>query len=204
MHDWIEITGFRLHCIVGVLDFEQVAPQPLDLEIALRLDLSGAAGGDLSASVDYAAVVDQVEVLATRGCWRLLESLGSAICALLLAPPCPGEARAAVQAVRVAMRKPTILRGRAVPGVVLNRDAARLGARSLAPGVRAEVLQETPETGAYRVHLDAGARWQTPPGAALHLIAGSTRAGEDVHAGAGPVSLLVVTRPPMTARLSEV
>src|SRR5438552_9505950 len=73
--DWIVLSGISLRCVFGLYDWEQRSAQALVVEVAMALDLDGAAGGDLSASVDYAAVLNQIGFIAVCGKWRLLESM---------------------------------------------------------------------------------------------------------------------------------
>lgn len=173
--DWIELDDFRINCIIGVLEREQREPQNIELEIRLGLDLRPAAGGDLSRSVNYADVADQSEFLAKFGRWRLLESLGAAICRLVLSEPAPQESRASVEQVQVLMRKPEILGDQATPAVRLQRSRAQhqSSSVSLGEGVDAEILAHTDRRGAYRVHIAGGRSWSLPPGVAGLLIAGS-------------------------------
>ena len=62
--DWIVLSGISLRCVFGLYDWEQRSAQALVVEVAMALDLDGAAGGDLSASVDYAAVLNQIGFIA--------------------------------------------------------------------------------------------------------------------------------------------
>ena len=60
--DWIVLSGMSLPCVLGLHDWERRGPQALVAEVGMALDLDEAAGGDLSASVDYAAVLDQIRI----------------------------------------------------------------------------------------------------------------------------------------------
>src|SRR5262245_24260481 len=95
--DWVVLSGMSFPCLIGVLDWEQERAQALSAEIALALDLDGAAGGDLGASVNYAEVLEEVQFIAREGRWRLLESMATAMARHLLAPPSPAQARAQVE-----------------------------------------------------------------------------------------------------------
>ncbi len=177
--DVIELTAFRVETIVGILDAEQRRPQPIDVEIALELPLEDAARtGELHHSIDYAAVQAWFTTLAQQGRWRLIESLAMATCRLLLAPPGPGEERAAIHAVSVAIRKPTILVG-AVPGLRVRREAAwcDLGERVDPAGVRVGTLEATPVQGAWRVVVPPGAAWAVPGPWSLHVLGGDGAVG---------------------------
>lgn len=176
--DWVSLSKVSLSfpCVLGLSDWERRETQTLELELAMSLDLDDAAGGDLRRSVDYAAALDHVQFIAVQGRWMLLESMAAAMARLVLAPPAEGERRAQVRCVLVRLRKPDVFGGRAVPSVEIQRDEAWFDARelsnpALAPA-RIEILQETPQTGAYRIHLPPGARWTAPAGMALQVISG--------------------------------
>ena len=210
--DWIHLTAAEFPCIVGLLEWERSTPQPLAVEISLNVNLEGAAGGDLSRSVNYATTLVQVEFVAQEGQWELLESLGAALARLLLAPPARGEQRTDVSQVRVRLQKPSVLSGRAIPCVELSRPRSWLTMPQFAngvPGVVIEVLQEARGTGAYRTHMDPGSTWIIPDNMACMLIAGSgiaksvTRTvGNILRSDAGtfrastPVCFLAVSREP--------
>jgi len=135
-----------------VLDFEQVTPQPIELDLELMLGLgSSGDSGDLASTVDYATVADEVVFLATHSRLRLIESLGLAICRNILAVPRSGEARAAVEQVTVHIRKPTILGGRAIPGVTMTRRAESPGWEVLREGVLGIPLVDTGRRCAWRI-----------------------------------------------------
>ena len=150
--DWIVLSEMSVPCVLGLHEWERQNPQALVAEVSLALDLDEAASGDLAASVDYAAVLSQVELIALHGRWRLLESMAAAMARHLLSQPAPGEARAQVEWVRIKVTKPDIFGGRAVPGVELLRSRAWSGRRCLThtnrEGVNLESLTEAPETGA--------------------------------------------------------
>lgn len=211
--DWIVLDSLRFDAIVGILPSEQVAPQPLELQIRLGVDLDAAGRtGDLSQSVDYAAIAHQVRFIAQHGRWRLIESLGTACARLLLAPPAAQEARAQVHRIELHIAKPTILDGLAVPQVILRRklEWCRLERRSMPSRTTLDILEATPLSAAYRVHIDPGTTWQPPPQVALKVMTGHPRhagrtlsAGDELARVAGtienhqklPVTLLAVGHP---------
>lgn len=173
--DRIRLTDLRFDAIVGILASEQVRAQPLVLQIELALDLTDAGAGDLARSVDYAAVAHQARFIAQHGRWRLIESLGLALCRWLVAPPTEAEGRAAVERARVHIAKPTILDGLAVPSVELERGPAPLQGFRQA-GVAIEILEETALSAAYRVRIPPGGRWEPEPCVALLGVAGEALA----------------------------
>lgn len=176
--DWIVLNRLRFDAIVGILASEQVAPQPLELQIKLGVDLDACgSSGDLSKSVDYAAVADQVRFIAQHGRWRLIESMGTCIARLLLAPPAAQASRAAVERVEIHIAKPTILGDLAVPEVVLRRKAdwVRLPRRDVPSRTTLETLETTPLSAAYRVHIAPGTSYAPPPQVAFKVMAGRPR-----------------------------
>jgi FolB domain-containing protein len=175
--DWISLSGMSIRCVSGLYDWEQRSAQALVAEVGMALDLDEAAGGDLSASVDYAAVLNQIGFIAVYGRWRLLESMAVAMARHLLSQPAPGEARAQVDCVRIKVTKPDIFGGRAAPSVELFRDRRWLEehrlARSDHGGVTVESLTDTPGTAAYHVSLEPGAEWPLFDRSTAQSIAGT-------------------------------
>lgn len=215
--DYVELERFVVACVVGVLPSERETPQPLEIEIGLGLDLDAAGDmDDLGNTVDYAAVCDEMTFLAKAGHFRLLETLGLAALRHLLSPPAPGEGRRPLDSARVVLRKPAILKGRAVPGIRMERKAKwrKVAARILAEGVRAEVLVETNEVGVYRVLLAKDSRFNVPRPVEIRVVAGhvSTEAdslqpgeqavwsgAQSLVAGEDGAALLLVARSPLLA-----
>jgi len=183
VHDAIELSDFEFETIIGILDAEQRQPQPVRVDLRMELPLGPTAdSGRLDQSINYADVQAWILTLAQQGRWRLLESLAQAIARLLLAAPAPCEARGAIQAVDIRIRKPTILHG-AVPGVHLRREAAWCELNEhVGEGVIVGTLGQTPVQGAWRIVLAHDATWTVPPGQSLHVLGG---AGELVEEGAG-------------------
>jgi FolB domain-containing protein len=175
--DWIVLSEISVSCVVGLHDWERRNSQGLVAEVGMALNLDEAAGGDLSASVDYAAVLNQIGFIAVHGRWRLLESMVAAMARHLLSRPAPGEARAQVDCVWIKVTKPDIFGGRAVPSVEVLRDRTWLDQRPLTcsdhEGVAVDSLTETPETGAYHVSLEPGAEWPLLDLSTAQSIAGT-------------------------------
>ena len=123
MRDSISLSDWESMVFVGILPKEHAAPQRVRFTITLWLDLETCArDADLSASVNYADVLSSVTALTNGGHWPLLESLGRAICGMLLMPPINGS-QAQIASVKVKMSKPDILGGVATPSVTIHRDA---------------------------------------------------------------------------------
>lgn len=191
--DQIELTAFQFDAIVGILPSERVTPQPVSLEVRLGLPLGSIAeSGDLSLGVDYAAVERELTALAQEGRFWLIETFAVAAVRWLLATPTPAMGRARVHQAQVAVRKPTILGGRAVPGVVVTRrgPVQLVGA----PGAVRSALVATPRDGAWRDVLPPGVATVVAADQGALVVAGSVTtprgavgAGERVPRGAGAV-----------------
>jgi dihydroneopterin aldolase len=184
--DWVSLSKVSLSfpCVLGLTEWERRESQTLELELAMSLDLDEAAGGELRRSVDYSAALEHVQFIAQRGQWRLLESMAAAMARFILAPPAPGERRAQVRCVVVRLRKPDVFGGSAIPGIEIQRDESWYETREIGGATspaRIEILQETRQTGAYRIHLPPATRWSAPKGMALQMIAGRVLAsGQEI------------------------
>ncbi len=193
--DHIELTQFEIHAVLGVLADEQVRTQRVRVELELSLDLERAGdSADLSASVNYASVRDQVRFLIQTGQWPLLETIAVASCKLLLARPGEAERRAPVEQVRIRLQKPEIL-GDAIPGVTMTRGAQWAATHTQSSAKiepPADILVETSRAGAYRVQLPPDHAFDVPPGAACLVIAGRAR-GETTYAAGAAVARMAET-----------
>ena len=101
MSDRITLRGMRFLGRHGVELEERMEPQPFDVDVILRGDLSAAAASDdLADTVDYSAVFTLVGEVVEGRSYRLIEALAGAIAdAVLAAQP--------IDDVEVRVRKPT-------------------------------------------------------------------------------------------------
>lgn len=96
--DRIELTGWRVMTVIGALDFEQEAAQPLEVDAVLHVDLDDAGTtDDLTATVHYGLVLDAFAKVADDR-HVLLERFAHRLCEAALAFPL-------VQEVDVVVRK---------------------------------------------------------------------------------------------------
>ncbi len=156
--DVLRLEALQVECIVGVHPHERELPQPLVVDLEVAFSVQEAARRErLGLSMDYAEVESQVVFLLRNARFRLVESAAEAIARLLLVPPAPGERRASADRVRVVLRKPRALDGRAVPCITVDRrrDEVSFG-REHKPFGRVDVVFETPTVGIYRLHVEAG------------------------------------------------
>ena len=122
--DRIELRGLRVTAVVGVLPEERERAQPLELDLALSVDLSAAGVSDaLGDTVDYGAVCDTVVARAATTEPLLLERLAAVLAEAVLAL----DSR--IEAVELAVRKlrPPVPHDLASSGVRITRRAARGG-----------------------------------------------------------------------------
>ena len=71
------INGLRLNCHVGVPDEERAVIQELLMDVVLRPSASWEnLADDLDGTIDYAAVVGDLEELAAKSPRRLIETFG--------------------------------------------------------------------------------------------------------------------------------
>jgi len=119
--DLIELRGLRLSGICGALPEERGRPQPLEIDLDVAADLAPAGrSDDLAETVDYGALVDDVERAVAAGRPVLLEHLAERIAAAVLAHD-------RVEAVTVALRKlrPPVPQQLATSGVRITRGKTR-------------------------------------------------------------------------------
>ena len=101
--DRLSLVGMRFLGRHGVLPEEKVTAQPFEVDLVLRADLAAAAErDDLSATVDYAALLELVRSIVKGTSRDLIEGLAGAIATAALAATPPEV----VEAVEVRVRKP--------------------------------------------------------------------------------------------------
>ena len=100
MSDRITLRGMRFLGRHGVHLEERMEPQPFEVDVVLRGDLSKPAASDeLADTIDYSAVFTQVGEIVEGSSYRLIEALAGAIAeAVLAAHP--------IDDVEVRVRKP--------------------------------------------------------------------------------------------------
>lgn len=101
MRDQIELRGLRVLAVVGVLEHERLAPQPLEIDLVLHADLGDAARTDaLDDTIDYGAAVTAVELAVAGSSDLLLERLAGRIAEVLLDHPRVDEVDVTVRKLR--------------------------------------------------------------------------------------------------------
>ena len=86
--DLIEVRGLKLKGRIGVTPEERSAPQPVLVSLAVRCDTRlAAATEELSATLDYARIVDRIAAIVADEDFSLIETLAERIARLLLTDP---------------------------------------------------------------------------------------------------------------------
>lgn len=153
--DFINIEDLDVECIIGLYDHERTTPQRVVVEVSMALDVERAAETErLDATVNYESVSTQIAFLLKMGRFRLLETAALTICRALLQPAVDGEARANIQAVNLAVRKPGALLGRGIPHLRMVREARDVKtAHESKPFGTVDIIHETPDVGFYRLNI---------------------------------------------------
>jgi dihydroneopterin aldolase len=156
--DVLSIHGLDLECIVGLHPHERDLPQPLRVDVDLRLDTESAAVSErIGQTVDYDAITAQIVFLLQAGRFELLETAAHVLALHLLSPPAPGERRSQVGSVWLRLEKTAALGGRGIPALAIERDAdwARLETTAT-PFGSIDVIHQARFTRIYRLNLDPG------------------------------------------------
>lgn len=85
MNDKITIEDLEVKFHVGVPDEERIEAQKLLITIVIFKDLSlSAENDDISKTIDYFSVSQEIKVLGENQSWKLIETLANDICKLVL------------------------------------------------------------------------------------------------------------------------
>ena len=111
--DRLEVRAIRAWAHVGADPGEQDVPQPLDIDIAVELDLSGPrANDDLESALSYRTLYNLVQDVVRREQVATLERLGDLVLAVLMNDP-------RIRSARISLATPRLFDG-ATPVVVLH------------------------------------------------------------------------------------
>ncbi len=115
--DKIIIQGLKVKSLIGVYDWERTEKQALLVDAQISLDLSAAAvNDDLTQTLDYAGLANELDVIAEQSQYQLLEALAGAMIAQLFK-------HAGVVEVVLTITKPEILPNADAVSVQLHRVA---------------------------------------------------------------------------------
>ncbi len=151
--DVLRVDDVGFSCVIGIYDEERTRPQPLRVTLALPLNAAAsAATGDLACSVDYARLLGQVGFVLEHGAFRLLETAGEALCAVVL-----GSVAGVADSVALTLRKPEALGGNGVPSLSLRRRRRQPSRHASTAGVL-DTLWAGPDVALFRWALAPGVR----------------------------------------------
>ncbi len=103
--DKVRVEAIETQAVIGVYEFEHLAPQPLILDLELTTDFSRAfISDDLHDALDYDAITQQVRAFCETSRYQLLETLAGGIITLLMD-------HYPVDKIAVTIRKPNALSG---------------------------------------------------------------------------------------------
>ena len=103
--DKVRIEAIETQAVIGVYEFEHLAPQPLILDLELTTDFSRAfVSDDLHDALDYDAITQRVRAFCEASSYQLLEALAGGIITLLMD-------HYPVDKVAITIRKPNALSG---------------------------------------------------------------------------------------------
>jgi dihydroneopterin aldolase len=156
--DVLRIEGLMVDCVVGVYPHERDTPQPLRVDVEMRLDTeSPGLRESFPSTVDYAATALQLSFLLRSCRFRLLETAAHVLARYMLAPPEPDQRRPQLDSVLVRLSKPEALGGLAVPSLEIERPASWASfAVESKPFGTVDVIHETKEAGIYRLNIAPG------------------------------------------------
>lgn len=154
--DIIRLRGLAVQCIIGVYPHERHTPQPLSIDVELRLDTRAHRKSGLRGTVDYAKISAELRFLLESCHFLLLETAAQALCAYLLAPPTDDAPRAQIDSVRLTLEKPAALSA-ATPALIIERRAEdQLYSTEQKSFGIVDVLFESRDCGIYRLRIDPG------------------------------------------------
>lgn len=117
MSDRIVIEGLRVPCHIGVTEEERADPQDVIVDVEAELDLEDAARtDDLTATLDYGLLTEELAALVSGSRFKLLERLAGEIADAVLA-----HSGVDAVTVRVGKAEPPVEAEVGSIGVVLRR-----------------------------------------------------------------------------------
>lgn len=116
VQDIVFIEALKVDTVIGVYEWEKTIQQTLQFDIEMRTDTRQAAQiDDLSKTVDYAEVADDVVKLAKENQVELIETVAQMVAEKILrAYP--------VESVKVTLRKLGAVASTASVGVIIERS----------------------------------------------------------------------------------
>ena len=115
--DIVFIEALKVDSVIGVYDWEKSIQQTLHFDVEMRTDIRAAAEvDDLSKTVDYAVVSEDIVKLAKENQAELIETVAEKVAERILT-------HYAVNSVQISLRKLGAVASTQSVGVRIERDA---------------------------------------------------------------------------------
>lgn len=115
MSELVFIEGLKVSAVIGVYDWERHIEQNLLIDLELEADIQQSGHTDeVADTIDYSVIAEQVQSIARRGEYRLLEALAENVCKYILTID-------KLLSVKITIRKPSAIRHANAVGVVFKR-----------------------------------------------------------------------------------
>lgn len=113
--DKIFLNDLKIDTIIGIYDWERQTRQTLSFDLEMDWDIkSAAATDDISKTLDYGAVAQEVVAFVKASEYLLIESLAEDLCARLLT-------RFSIPRIKLTLSKPVALHGQNTARIVIER-----------------------------------------------------------------------------------
>lgn len=117
IQDIVFIEALKVDTVIGVYDWEKSIQQTLQFDVEMRTDIRAAAKvDDLSKTVDYAVVSEDIVKLAKENQAELIETVAEKVAERILT-------HYAVNSVKISLRKLGAVASTKSVGVRIERDA---------------------------------------------------------------------------------
>ena len=114
--DIVFIEALNLDTVIGVYEWEKSIQQTLQFDVEMRTDVRAAAAiDDLSKTVDYAVVSEDIVTLAKENQAELIETVAEKVAERILTTY-------AVASVKITLRKLGAVASTQSVGVIIERD----------------------------------------------------------------------------------
>ncbi|WP_297809390.1 dihydroneopterin aldolase [uncultured Methylophaga sp.] len=114
--DKIFLNDLKIDTIIGIYDWERQTQQTLSFDLEMDWDIKpAAASDDISKTLDYGAVAQQVVAFVKASEYLLIETLAEDLCAMLLE-------QFSIPRVKLTLSKPVALYGQNTARIVIERS----------------------------------------------------------------------------------
>ncbi len=116
MLDTVYIDDLEVETLIGVYDFERLAPQSLLLTIELEFDCRPAGQtDDITLALDYDRLSREVRQWSLTQTFELLESYAEALCLFI-------NQQFSIQKISLSINKPAAVKGCSAVGIRILRE----------------------------------------------------------------------------------